>query len=120
MFSNNPLSGDTICFECIKNNLNYSNLEHADFFCRTYNLPFNPNLWLELAKSYESDVFREYTLIQLNDEANKPNLFYSSSTRDIWTRANKEWEKCRSFTQILDRIEPIKESYIERGRIKWG
>lgn len=120
MFSNNPLSGDTICFECIKNNLNYSNLEHADFFCRTYNLPFNPNLWLELAKSYASDVFREYTLIQLNDEANKPNLFYSSSTRDIWTRANKEWEKCRSFTQILDRIEPIKESYIERGRIKWG
>lgn len=42
MFSNNPLSGGTICFDCIKENLKYDNLEHADFFCRTYNLPFNP------------------------------------------------------------------------------
>lgn len=42
MFSNNPLSGGTICFDCIKENLKYDNIEHADFFCRTYNLPFNP------------------------------------------------------------------------------
>lgn len=38
MYSNNPLSGETICFDCINNNLNYRNLEHAEFFCRTYNL----------------------------------------------------------------------------------
>lgn len=44
MKSNNPLTGNTICFDCIRNNLNYNNLEHADFFCRTYNLPFNPEL----------------------------------------------------------------------------
>ena len=42
MFSNKPLYGGTICFEFIKENLNYNNLEHADFFCRTYNLPLNP------------------------------------------------------------------------------
>jgi hypothetical protein len=42
MFSNNPLSGNTICFDCINDNLDYKNLEHADFFCRTYNLPFKP------------------------------------------------------------------------------
>ena len=41
MFSNNPLDGGTICFDCIKENLDYKNLEHADFFCRTYNLSFN-------------------------------------------------------------------------------
>lgn len=38
MLSNNPLSGTTICFDCIRNNLNYQNLEHGEFFCRTYNL----------------------------------------------------------------------------------
>ena len=39
MFSNNPLSGTTICFDCIAQQLNYQNIEHAEFFCRTYNLP---------------------------------------------------------------------------------
>ena len=120
MYSNNPLSGDTICFDCISSNLLYSNLEHADFFCRTYNLPFNPQLWIEVSKTYETQTFREYTVMQLADEKNQPNLYYSSSTRDVWSRANKEWEKCRSLAQILSRIEPIKESYIDRGRIKWG
>lgn len=120
MHSNNPLSGDTICFECIKSNLVHTNLEHADFFCRTYNLPFNPQLWIELVKTYDTDVYKEYSAIQFNDTNNQPNLYYSASTKDIWTRANREWEKCRSFAQILARIEPIKESYIERGRVKWG
>ena len=120
MYSNNPLSGNTICFTCIEQNLSYTNLEHADFFCRTYNIPFNPQLWIELANTYNTQVFREYTAMQLLDDANKPNLYYSSSTRDIWSRTNKEWEKCRSMAQILHRIEPIKESYIDRGRIKWG
>lgn len=39
MLSNNPLSGNTICFDCINSHLNYNNLEHGEFFCRTYNLP---------------------------------------------------------------------------------
>ena len=56
----------------------------------------------------------------LEDEKNTPNLSYTSTTRDLWARTNKEWEKCRSFTQILNKLEPIKESYIERGRLKWG
>jgi hypothetical protein len=38
----------------------------------------------------------------------------------LWGRTNREWEKCRSFAQVLQRIEQIKESYIERGYLKWG
>ena len=38
----------------------------------------------------------------------------------MWARTNKEWEKCRSFNQILNKLKPIKDSYIERGRLKWG
>ena len=120
MFSNNPLSGGTICFDCIKENLKYDNLEHADFFCRTYNLPFNPEAWINLANTDGDEVFKSYTASVLFDAENKPNLYYTSSTKDLWSRTNREWEKCRSFAQALLRLQPIKESYIERGWIKWG
>lgn len=120
MFSNNPLSGPTICFHCINQHLDYNNFEHGEFFCRTYNLPWDPSTWLALAQQYEEGVFQEYTEAMLDDDKNTPNLSYTSTTRDLWARTNKEWEKCRSFTQILNKLTPIKESYIERGRLKWG
>ena len=120
MLSNNPLDGGTICFDCIKDNLNYQNLEHADFFCRTYNLPFNPELWIQTTKEFGPDSFREYAALILSQEENQPNLAYSGSTRDLWGRVNKEWEKCRSFTEVLKRLNPIRDSYVDRGRLKWG
>ena len=120
MYSNNPLSGTTICFDCINEQLDYNNIEHAEFFCRTYNLPWQPELWLDLSMTCRKKVFQEYTSLLLDDKANQPNLAYSSSTKDLWTRTNKEWEKCRSFNQILSKLKPIKDSYIERGRLKWG
>lgn len=120
MLSNNPLDGGTICFDCIKENLNYNNLEHADFFCRTYNLPFDANLWLQTVQEVGPDSFQEYAAKILSQEENKPNLAYSSSTRDLWAKANKEWAKCRSFAEILTKLKPIKDSYVDRGRLKWG
>lgn len=120
MYSNNPLSGPTICFDCVAQNLNYKNLEHGEFFCRTYNLPWNPDLWVKLAQEYDVGVFRQYTELTLNDAENQPNLAYSSTTHDLWAKTNKEWEKCRSFEEILTKLVPIKESYITRGRLKWG
>lgn len=120
MFSNNPLSGTTICFDCIKNNLNYNNLEHAEFFCRTYNLAWKPDLWMKLVEEYQEATFRKYTELILDLPENRPNLAYETSTHDIWSRTNKEWAKCRSFTEILNKLPKIKESYIDRGRLKWG
>lgn len=120
MYSNNPLSGTTICFDCIKNNLNYNNLEHAEFFCRTYNLAWKPDLWMKLVEEYQEATFRKYTELILDMPENRPNLAYESSTHDIWSRTNKEWEKCRSFTEILNKLANIKESYITRSRLKWG
>ena len=120
MLSNNPLDGGTICFECINDNLNYNNLEHADFFCRTYNLSFNPELWIQTAKEFGPGVFKEYAATILSQGDNKPNLAYSASTRDLWARVNKEWEKCRSFTEVLNKLGPIRDSYVDRGRLKWG
>lgn len=122
MRSNNPLHAEEICFDCIQSNLNYKNLEHADFFCRTYNLPFVPQLWIQCGEQSErgENVFQEYTKLILEDATNQPNLAYNSSTKDLWARTNKEWEKCRSFMEILRKITPIRDSYVDRGRLKWG
>lgn len=120
MFSNNPLSGQTICFDCINEKLDYNNIEHAEFFCRTYNLPWKPDLWLSLIDEHAAATFEVYTSLVLEDKENHPNLSYESSTKDLWARTNKEWEKCRSFTQILRKLTPIRESYLERGHLKWG
>lgn len=43
MYSNNPIV-EPICFDCINAQLDYNNLEHAEFFCRTYNLPMKPDV----------------------------------------------------------------------------
>lgn len=119
-FSNNPLSGSPICFQCVNDQLDYNNITHGEFFCRTYNLPWNPELWIEVVREYKANVFEEYSKFMLDEQENKPNLAYESTTKDLWARTNSEWEKCRSFTEILERITPIKESYIDRGHLKWG
>ena len=41
--SNNPLIQPT-CNTCVSGALDFNNAEHGDFFCRTYNLPFEPEL----------------------------------------------------------------------------
>lgn len=120
VYSNNPLSGTTICFNCVKENLNYQNLSHADFFCRTYNIPFDPELWLQYCDEVGPEVFEEYTSLQLESQEDHQNLYYGSATADLWKKVNKEWEKCRSFSEILRKLPTIKDSYMERGHLKWG
>lgn len=120
MLSNNPLSGNTICFDCINKALNYQNLSHADFFCRAYNLPFQPELWMKVAEENGLDTFQTYTCIVLTDETFQPNLYYQSSTADLWTKINTEWEKMRTLSSVIEKIAPIKEGYLMRGRLKWG
>ncbi len=120
MSSNNPLTGTPICYDCINKQLDYKNIEHAEFFCRTYNLPWDPEVWLSLSDTYAEGVFKEYTLGMLQKLEYQPNLRYSATTHDLWSRTNKEWEKCRSFTEIIEKLKPIKESYIMRGKLKWG
>lgn len=83
MLQNNPINGTPLCFDCIKANLNHQNLEHADLFCRTYNLPFYPELWMQQSKEQGNNCFQTYTDLVLSDAANQPNLAYSSSTHDL-------------------------------------
>lgn len=123
MYSNNPLNHSPICFECINEQLKYDNIQHADFFCRTYNLPFDPDKWIEIAQEYKEDTFEiytEYMFTHYETQGNLVNLYYTGSTADLWAATNKEWEKSRSLYDIMSRIEPIKQGYIDRGHLRWG
>ena len=48
--SNNPLLADTatLCENCLNSLFDPKKLSHANFFCRTYNFPFDPNEWQEV------------------------------------------------------------------------
>lgn len=118
-FSNNPLV-PSICFKCAADKLNYKNLEHADYFCRTYNIPFNPTKWINIVRKEKTaiQILKAYTAAFLNE--NKKNLFYTTTTQDLWKEANIEWERSMTHAELLRRIEPIMDDFIERGLIKWG
>jgi hypothetical protein len=114
--SNNPLV-PSACPKCIELKIDLKNLEQADFFCRTYNLPFSPNMWMKSIQEDEKHIIQNYQRFYLDTLETKE---YISNTKDVWKEANKEWEKSITHAELLDRISHIKESFLDRGRIKWG
>lgn len=115
--SNNPLVPG-VCNYCITSNLDYNKVEHGDFFARTYNLPFNPDKWIELVRLYKEDTFKEY--ISWVAEDNKETLYYQTKTADLWKKLDEEWRLTQTHEELINRIIPIKEAYLLRNRIKWG
>ena len=125
VFNNNPIIGaPTVCYDCVATTLDIHNLNHADLFCRTYNFPFDPEAWMAIvddpSSSSPSAALRTYVEAALAEKSNQPNLAYGSATNDLWRRTTEEWKKCRDFAAILDRIQPIRDSYIKRSGMKWG
>jgi hypothetical protein len=114
--SNNPLV-ESVCNNCIVSKIKYDDLERADFFCRTYNLPFYPERWIKLSNIYKENVFKEY--ISEMNEIHKEAV-YKTKVTDIWKEASREWELIQTHGELIAKIEPIKEGYILRNKIKWG
>ena len=117
IFSNNPIAPG-ICQRCINAEFDPGKISQADFFCRTYNIPFDPSRWLELYEKHGDNTFKVYT--SLFFETEKENLYYQGCTADLWRKMDEEWEQCKTYAAILNRIEPIKKAFIARNRIKWG
>lgn len=117
MFSNNPLVAPA-CTKCVAAQVDLKDLTKADFLCRTYNIPFEPNMWIKAIQTTPKNILETYVKYFL--EVHKENLYYTTTTKDIWKEANKEWEKSLTHADLLERISYIKQSFIERGRIKWG
>ena len=118
--SNNPLVGD-LCLDCLAQNVNSKNLEQANFFCRTWNVPFKPDLWVELSERLGSSptIFDAY-LEHWRPGADTPVMWAEGHTKDLWSELNAEWERCNTFAELLAAVEPIKERFMRRAKIKWG
>jgi len=114
--SNNKLV-PSACPRCIATKIDLKNLEDADLFCRTYNYPFNPNMWIKAMEEDEKHIIQNYQRYYLDTLETKE---YMTNTKDVWKEANKEWEKSLTHTELLNRITKIKASFIDRARIKWG
>lgn len=114
--SNNPIVPDT-CAKCIEVKFDLKNLEQADFFCRTYNIPFEPNMWIKSMKQDEKNILQNYQAFYLDTLEAKQ---YMTNTKDVWKEVNKEWEKSLTHAELLNRISYIKDAFLDRGRIKWG
>jgi hypothetical protein len=67
MVTTNNVLAQPICFRCVQKNLKYDNLQDANKFCRTYNIPFDPALWIKMAGTLKEKVFREYMAAQYGD-----------------------------------------------------
>ena len=112
--SKNPLVPD-ICTQCVIETFDYKNIEHADFFCRTYNIPFDPNLWIKMSTEFKQNIYKEYTSLYFDEEEE-----YDHINKDLWKDLNNEWGLVQTHEELIAKIRPIKEGYMLRNQIKWG
>jgi hypothetical protein len=119
--TNNPITGGA-CLDCIIQQINPRNMEQANFFCRTWNIPFNPDKWIELVERLGANkmVFAAYVEMWSDSNPTTPVMWAQGRTRDLWKEINDEWERCNTFAELLAAIEPVKEQFMRRARIKWG
>jgi len=114
MYSHNP-GAVPICFSCIEDAYDYTNLKDVNIFCRTFDLSFNPEQWIQIANKKGKEAFRIYaeTRLQLDSK-------FKHQLDPIWDLANKEWENVRTHDKLLGKIATIKNGFLERALIKWG
>lgn len=115
--SNNPLVAP-ICEDCINEQIDPNNLKLANFFCRTYNIPFDPNKWLDIAKEEKEKTFATY--IQVISDENSNTLYHGDATDLLWDKANEQWEQVQTHEQLIQAIKPVKEGWLQMMQIKWG
>ena len=87
VLSNNPISPG-LCNKCLAKELDPANIQQADFFCRTYNLPFDPSKWIELQQKCGDNVFTQYA--KWYYETDSKTLYTQRVTADLWAKANEE------------------------------
>ena len=115
--SNNVFLPD-ICEKCALEHVSIEQIEEVAFFCRTYNLFFNPSLYLRLYNENKEHLLYRYTQ-QLAYEYNAGEG-YKDPTTDIWKQVEEEWGKIKRQEELYGKIRPMQEAFIERVKIKWG
>ncbi len=117
--SNNPLSPG-ICTDCLKELVPWDDLKAANNFCRTYNIPFNPDKWIRIAKSERDNVFITYVSVVMEEYRSDPNYKEEKDNSNLWEKVNEIWNRNLEFEEILVEIESVKEDWLKIQSSKWG
>lgn len=113
---NNVLLGP-VCATCVSKRFNAQELKEFAVFCRTFNIYWNPNLYLRLQKQNMSSS--ELILAYINNLYND-NTDYIDNTKDWWEALSKEWATITKHTHLISKVAPIREGFVERAQLKWG
>lgn len=121
---NNPMA-EELSFEFIASITNIRNTHDAEKFCRTYNIPFMPDVWIKMADSIPvpAKMIQEYAAAMFDERNNALN----GETGEYIDRAgltfeaiNNLWAKTTKQRDILLRLKPLQDDFVARERINWG
>lgn len=120
---NNPMA-KPMCFKCLAKLVNPDDMQSVEKFCRTYNIAFDPAVWLKLRKTVPTTplLLRTYAAAMLDEKDNalNNNGEYMDATNLSFEQLNRLWATTLRQEDIMARIPEIKESFVERARINWG
>lgn len=117
--SNNPIQPG-ICQECLNKHIDIYDLNKADFFCRSYNIPFVPDTWMRIVKQAGANVFEHYVQVISDEYSGKFRYTAIDDNGTIWDDINKMWKRSLQHDNLLIQLEAIKEDWIKQMSIKWG
>lgn len=117
--SNNPLSPG-ICTDCLAELVSWKDLKAVDNWCRTYNIPFNPDKWIRMSKELEDQTFKEYINVIMDEYKSDPNYKEQEDNGELWKKVNSIWHRNLEFEELLTEIESIKDGWLKIQQSKWG
>lgn len=117
--SNNPLSPG-ICEKCLSEMVDGKDLKQVDFFCRTYNIPFNPDTWIRIYSQAGNLSFEHYVQVVSDEHALNFTYKCSDDNAPVWDQINAIWRKNWTHGELLQQIQSIKDDWLKQMHIKWG
>lgn len=121
---NNPLAQE-VSFEYISTIINVHNIHDAEFFCRTYNIAFMPDVWIKMADSIPlpSKMIETYAAAMFDERNNAldgQTGEYVDRAHLTFEAINNLWAKTLKQRDILLRLKPLQDDFVARERINWG
>lgn len=105
-----PWKRSLICTECLEHLIDSTNLDEVDALMRHLDLPFDPNLWLQLYPMNVNHTLTAYFKL-LNEGA------YDAPT---WAAESERWKEIREKGTIDNEISTFTSDEVARLQGVWG
>lgn len=102
----------SVCVSCLGKEIDPENLDTVDRVCQFLDLPFDPNLWIDLQKD---EPLVNKVLLEYADQ-----IRHGRYKEETWFSTNKMWEKARQYNAVLEKVDVIKPDLLLYLRRKWG